>query len=85
MTDRRLWTTVDCTCGKPSQKAGDAMSLEKDKSFSIGDALVDAVGMLAARVDGLEYQLTQLLSIVDAPLSPTESIERLRRLREEMI
>lgn len=59
--------------------------LENDKSFSIGDALVDAVTLLAARLDGLEYRLDQILSIVDAPLSPTESIEQLRRLREEMV
>lgn len=49
------------------------------------DALVHAVETLGARVQGLEYQFGQLLAVVDEPLSPTEALERLRQLREQMI
>jgi hypothetical protein len=64
------------------------MSLEKDKSFSKGDpvvdALVDAVGLLAARVDGLEHQFAAFIGVLDLPLSPAEALSELRKLREEL-
>lgn len=83
-----LWKPVDNPCGKPAEKLEPAISLERDKSLSKGDpvvdALVDAVGLLAARVDGLEHQFAAFIGILDSPLSPVESIERLRQLRSEM-
>ena len=82
-----LWTTVDCACGKPAPRAGDSIPEFKDKSLNyaeIVDALIDAFDLLTARVDNLEHQLLQLIGIVDLPLSPTEAIERLRQLREEL-
>lgn len=85
---RSLWTTVDNPCGKPLRFARARLNaFEEDKSSSIGavvDALLDAVAFLAARVDGLDYAIAELLAIVDAPLSPAESIERLRELREQL-
>lgn len=79
----QLWTTpVDID----SPKSGDATSLEKDKSFStregLVDALIDAMDILSARVEGLEFQFAAFLSVLDRPLSPAESIEELRRLRD---
>lgn len=49
------------------------------------DALLDAVELLGARVEALEYQSYAFVAILDQPLSPTESLERLRELREQMV
>lgn len=46
------------------------------------DALIDAMDILSARVEGLEFQFAAFLSVLDRPLSPAESIEELRRLRD---
>ena len=84
----QLWTTVDCACGKLASRARDSMPGTKDKSLVPRDPLVDnllaAVDLLAARVDGLQYSLDRYWSIIDSPLSPAESIERLRALRDEL-
>ena len=84
-----LWTTVDCACGKPAANANAHNVLEKDKSFSTReltvDSLIDAVDVLAARLDALEALFDAFVCIIDRPLSPAESIEELRRLREQMV
>lgn len=86
-----------CACGQlwktpvenqPVSRARDSISLSKDKSLDsdeIVDALVHGLDLVTARVDQIEYQLLQLVSIVDLPLSPAEALERLRELREGMI
>jgi hypothetical protein len=58
------------------------MPEDKDKSLSLEVALLDAVGLLHARVDALESLMDEFLSVLDRPLSPTESLVELRHLKE---
>lgn len=65
----------------------DSTPYEEDKSSSrdpLVDALIDAVDALAARVEAVEFRYASLIGVLDRPLSPAESIEELRRLREEL-
>jgi hypothetical protein len=52
--------------------------------LAIINAFQHALDVLTARIDAIEYQLFCYWSVVDSPLSPTESIERLRQLRSEL-
>lgn len=88
--DQLLGKPVEKPCGKPVPD-GDgfpphAPPFQENLSFlgPVVDALTDAVGNLAARVDSLELLFDQFVSILDQPLSPTESLERLRQLREQL-
>lgn len=49
------------------------------------EALADALELLEARCDAIEYNFDALMSIVDRPLPPAECIERIRQLREELL
>lgn len=84
-----LWKPVDKPCGKPALDANTRSVSKKDKSFysreAVVDALTDAVELLAARVEALEYEHLAFLSVLDKPLSPAESLEQLRRLRDELV
>lgn len=87
-----LWTTGENPVDKPVSQSAlrNAFPFEKDKSFSQGSgevfvaALLDAIDVLTARIDAIEGNVLALLSVLDSPLSPTESIHRLRELREGM-
>lgn len=87
--NQRLWKPVDNPCGKPSEFArARSTPLQEINLLHLAelvDALRHAVELLDAKVDALEYQAHAFVSIFDQPLSPTESLERLRELREQMI
>lgn len=85
---QRLGIPVENPCGKPAENADLHHVFERDKSLSLREAvyaLLDAVELLGARVEALEYHTDAFVSILDQPLSPTESLERLRELREQMV
>lgn len=88
MSAEDLWTAVDCACGKPAGLAPARSTSLQEINLLYLDGLVDALSQavehLAARLDGLESQLDTYWSVVDSPLSPAESIECLRQLREAM-
>lgn len=46
------------------------------------DALIEAVGLLDAKVGSLELQVLELMAIVEAPLTPAERIQRVRQIRD---
>ena len=85
-----------CTCGQlgitpvdnpPASRAGDSTILFNDKAVEqaeLVDALIDSVDLLTARIEALELQYASFLGILDRPLSPTESLEELKRLREAL-
>lgn len=85
-----LGISVDNPCGQPAKLAVGSPPhtppFQKDMFMgAVVDGLAEAVQILGARVDGLEHLMAQYLAIVDQPLSPTESLERLRALREEHV
>jgi len=63
-----------------------AMSFVKDKSLTARDETVDALihanDILAARLDAVEALVTELLGLIETPLTPAERIERIREIRE---
>lgn len=89
---------MECACGqqlglwktaKPVENSSDdAMSLLKDKSLSSareGDligVLIERVTVLDARIEALELQLIEVLSLAEQPLTQQELIGRLRTLKE---
>lgn len=82
-----LWMAGDNAVDKSVSKNTHAMSLTLNKSLASGDiqeAVLEALDVLTARVDALEHTLLTILAIVDAPLSPTEALQALRRLREDL-
>lgn len=85
---RGLWTTVDNSCGKPSDLARPRSTPLQEINLlylaELVDALSDAVELLGAKVDGLEYQLDAYWNAVESPLSPTEVVQRLRQIREQI-
>jgi len=48
------------------------------------DSLADGLDLAVARIEALESQFDQFITILDAPLSPTESLHQLRQLREQL-
>lgn len=79
-----LWKTP-----KPvDNSSDDAMSLLKDKSLSsareaeLVTALLHRIDILDARLESLEFQLIEVLGLVDQPLTREQLIYRLRELRE---
>lgn len=64
-----------------------AMPLEEINLFNsreIFEALTGAADLLVARVEAIELQLLEVLSLFDAPLSKDERIERIREIRESL-
>ena len=79
-----LWTAGENPVDNAPPRARDSTLSLKDKSLSGDDvsvATLEAVDHLTARIEGLELLVTELLSVVDQPLSPAESLERLRQLK----
>jgi len=48
------------------------------------DSLADGLDLAMARIEALERQIDRFVSIIDRPLSLSESIQQLRILREQM-
>lgn len=85
-----LGKPVDNPCGKP-QTSPDvspphAPPFQENLSLlgELVDALNDAVTLGNARLDALEAFIDQFISIIDAPLSPQDAIERIRQLRADI-
>lgn len=88
---QRLGIPVENPCGKP-RESSDGFPPHTppfQEDLSLLGPLVDSIGqgleLIVARVEALEQQVEALFAILDEPLSPTESIQRLRELREQMV
>jgi hypothetical protein len=60
-----------------------AESVENERSPEV-DALINAVDLLAARIDAMELYIIEILGIISSPWTAVERVKRVREIRQRM-